>query len=304
MEADPLFLVKQLFYQASYEACITESISPISPPDPSFPEHLHRTLYAARAHLALHPSNPSAALELLTQLPDPSVPSARAVTALAKYVSGEDKASKVEELRDLVLELEGDEGDKTEEGVVRVIAATVFILENEKEEAVATLTEGCAKEDLECIALLVQLLLSMERRDLAQSAYASAKKIGNDSALVQAIEAWIGLKTGARPLHQSYYYYEELYQLPSGRTPPVLASHAAAHLLLGHVEEAKADVVEASQRQGGDSHPDVLAIGTSLRMEGYSEKLATLAGQHPFAVDLKNKNLEFDEAAAKFAISA
>ena len=45
------------------------------------------------------------------------------------------------------------------------------------------------------LALLVQLCLSLDRRDLAQSAYATAKKIGNDSALVQAMEAWIGLKT-------------------------------------------------------------------------------------------------------------
>ena len=44
-------------------------------------------------------------------------------------------------------------------------------------------------------ALLVQLLLSLDRRDLAQSTYQSAKKFGNDSMLVQAMEAWIGLKT-------------------------------------------------------------------------------------------------------------
>ena len=51
------------------------------------------------------------------------------------------------------------------------------------------------------LALLVQLLLSLDRRDIAQSTYQTAKKIGNDSRLVQAIEAWIGLKTvGERSL--------------------------------------------------------------------------------------------------------
>jgi coatomer protein complex subunit epsilon len=59
--------------------------------------------------------------------------------------------------------------------------------------------------------------------------------------------------------------------LPSGRTHPVLASHAAAHLLLGHVDEAKADVNEALQREGGDKEGDVLAVGTSLRMDGFAE---------------------------------
>ena len=75
---------------------------------------------------------------------------------------------------------------------------------------------------------------------------------------------------GSRPLHQSYYFYEELYQLPSGRTPAVLASHAAAHLLLGHVDEAKADIEEAVQ-QGGETDGDVLAVGASLAMEGYAQ---------------------------------
>ena len=51
----------------------------------------------------------------------------------------------------------------------------------------------------ECsMALLVQLLLSLDRRDLAQSIYSQAKRIGNDSTLVQAMEAWIGLKTVSR----------------------------------------------------------------------------------------------------------
>lgn len=54
---------------------------------------------------------------------------------------------KVEEIRDLVLECE--DGSDEEEKTVRAIAATVFIHVGENEEAVATLTEGSAKDDLE-----------------------------------------------------------------------------------------------------------------------------------------------------------
>jgi coatomer protein complex subunit epsilon len=46
--------------------------------------------------------------------------------------------------------------------------------------------------------LLVQLLLSLDRRDLAQTTFQAAKRIGNDSMLIQAMEAWIGLKTVSR----------------------------------------------------------------------------------------------------------
>lgn len=57
------------------------------------------------------------------------------------------REEKVEEIRDLVLECEGENDD--EEKTVRAIAASVFILVGENEEAVATLTEGAAKDDLE-----------------------------------------------------------------------------------------------------------------------------------------------------------
>lgn len=50
-----------------------------------------------------------------------------------------------------MIECEGGEGGEAEdeEKVVRVIAGSMFVLEKELEEAVATLTEGCAKTDLE-----------------------------------------------------------------------------------------------------------------------------------------------------------
>ena len=51
----------------------------------------------------------------------------------------------------------------------------------------------------------------------------------------------------------------------------MLASHAAAHLMLGHVEEARADIAEALQREGGNQDGDVLAAGASLGIEGYAE---------------------------------
>ncbi|WWC62489.1 uncharacterized protein I303_105085 [Kwoniella dejecticola CBS 10117] len=298
MELDPLYHVKQLFYQAAIEEATSQLSS-----DTDETLSLRRGTYIARSYLSLSPPDVSSAQKALSPYAASSSLGVKTVTAFASYLGG-DKA-KVDEIRDSVLEIEGNEDeDPFEEGIVRVISATVFILEGENEEAVATLNEGRGKEDLECLALLVQLLLTLDRRDLAQSAFNTAKRIGNDSILVQAIEAWIGLKTGSRPLHQSYYFYEELYQLPSGRTPPVLASHAASHLLLGHIDEAKADVLEASQKENGDKDGNVLAVGTSLGIEGYAEKLATNAPRHPFAVDLAEKSRLFDEAASKFAITA
>lgn len=236
-------------------------------------ESLSRALYAARSHLALSPPATSAALSVLEPALSSSEPpaSARAVKAFATFLdASDDKESTLEELRDLTLEYEGEDVDeerREEERIVRCMAATAFILQGEHEEAVTTLTEGVGKTDLECTGLLVQLLLSIDRRDLAQSTYQTAKKWGEDSLMIQMMEAWIGMKTGGRALHQSYYLYEELYQMPAGRTANVLAPHAASHYLLGHVDEAKADVLEALKREEAKKDPQVLAVAVALGMQ-------------------------------------
>lgn len=113
-------------------------------------------MYIARAHLAATPPAVSAANEVLAPFTDSS-PAARAAAALANYLSaresGSDTASIVDTVRDLVIEVEGGEGEEWEEGAVRTLAGTVFMLEQENEEAVATLNEGKGKEDLEWLVV-------------------------------------------------------------------------------------------------------------------------------------------------------
>ncbi|WVQ72781.1 hypothetical protein IAR50_002341 [Cryptococcus sp. DSM 104548] len=305
MEADPLYHTKQLFYQSSFQACIASASEFLHTPptdDLESPEDaLGRAVYIARAHLALSPPEFNQARAVLSPWLNGESPAlqARAVDIFAQYLAapGEEK---VEEIRDVVLECEGEAG----EALVRAVAGGLFVLAGEKEEAVATLTEGAAKEDLECIAILVQLLLSLNRRDLALQTYTAAKRIGNDSMLIQAIEAWIGLKSGAQPLHQSFYFYEELYQLPSGRTPPVLAAHAGAHLLLGEREEAEEDVKEGLKSGGANGKGDLVGVGASLGLKDFAAKLQETEPAHPYAIDLAEKASAFDEAAKKWAVAA
>lgn len=61
--------------------------------------------------------------------------------------------------------------------------------------ASASASAQWTRTDANSTALLVQLLLALDRKDLAQTTYQAAKRIGNDSTLIQAMEAWIGLKT-------------------------------------------------------------------------------------------------------------
>lgn len=116
---------------------------------------MSRAIYAARANLALTPPNIASALAAiqpalaLNEQPT----SVRAVKSFAEYLDNEsERASKLDELRDLVLEYDADEVNeetREDERVVRALAGTAFMISKEIEEAVTTLSEGCGKTDLE-----------------------------------------------------------------------------------------------------------------------------------------------------------
>lgn len=85
--------------------------------------------------------------------------SVKAVAALAHYVeagAAAEKDASLEELRDLCVEIEGDDAEagEKEKGVVRVLAGTAFILAGEIEEALETLGAGTNVDNLEAYVLL------------------------------------------------------------------------------------------------------------------------------------------------------
>lgn len=120
-------------------------------PDPDSPEYTSTLIYKARAYIAL--DTPSEALRLIPS--ETENVALKAVGALAKYVEAEASErggeSVVEELRDLCVEIEGDdaEADEREKGLVRVLAGTAFTRAGEVEEALETLGAGTQHENLE-----------------------------------------------------------------------------------------------------------------------------------------------------------
>lgn len=123
-------------------------LADLSLPDPNSPDYTHTLLFKARALIVLRRTQD--ALKLLTEAPT-SV-AVKATSSLARYVGASDVAAKesaLEELRDLSLEIEGDdaEGDERDKSLVKVLAGTAFARDGEIEEALETL--GTDTEDLE-----------------------------------------------------------------------------------------------------------------------------------------------------------
>lgn len=119
-------------------------------PDVGSADYIPALLYKSRSLIALNDSK--SALELIPG--DSENVAVKAIAALARYVrASEASASEaaLEELRDLAVEVEGDdaEGSDRDKALVRVLAGTAFARAGEVEEALETL--GTETEDLEAL---------------------------------------------------------------------------------------------------------------------------------------------------------
>jgi coatomer subunit epsilon len=178
MESSELYHIKQQFIiGAYYISCLNplticflyikitlprsisgayKTLAELTLPDPSSVDYAPRLLYKVRSCIALN--DLQTALSLLpAESEDVSV---KAVTALGRYCAASaggdaaaaDVEAALEELRDLCVEIEGEDDaeiGEREKGLVRVLAGTAFVRAGEIEEALETLGAGTDHENLE-----------------------------------------------------------------------------------------------------------------------------------------------------------
>ncbi|KAK0478350.1 coatomer epsilon subunit-domain-containing protein [Armillaria novae-zelandiae] len=266
--------------------------------------HVKQQFILARAHIALN--DPKSALKLLPA--DSENVAIKAVAALARYVDTEeteDKESALEELRDLSVEIEGDdvEGTERDKSIVRVLAGTAFARAGEVEEALETL--GVGTEDLEAVAVIVQIYLSIHRPDLAKKEFERSKRWAEDDLLLQLIESTISLVTGKDSYSDPLSFYTEQLGNPSLSSPQILTSRGVTRILRGETSEAKSDLEESLDQQKGDAEAlAAYVVASGLQAQETWSKLCAAAPSHPLVKDVASKEALFDEAVAKFAVPA
>ncbi|RDX48117.1 coatomer complex protein [Lentinus brumalis] len=311
MESPELYHIKQQFTLGAYKSLVDLTL-----PDPSSPDYTPTLVYQARAHIAL--GDPAAAEALVPA--DTENVALKSVAGLARFVAAdadEARDAALEELRDLSVEIEGEDAEATpwEKGVVRVLAGTAFARAGEIEEALETLGAGNDTQNLEAVAYAVQVYLSINRPDLARKEYERSKRWAEDDLLLQLIEASIGLVTGKDGYSDAHAFYTEQLANPSLTSPHLLTARGVARLLRGEVSAAKSDLEEAQSQLGGKPDAETLAAQTVAAGLGAQSHKSTDADQlfsqlsaefpsHPLVTDYEQKADLFDELAAKFTVPA
>jgi coatomer protein complex subunit epsilon len=303
MDSSELYHVKQQFILGAYKTLVQTPL-----PDSSSSDYIPRILYNARAYIALN--EPKSALKLIPE--DSENIALKAVASLARYVDAADSTkaeAALEELRDLSVEIEGEDVDESErdKALVRVLAATAFARAGEIEEALETL--GSDTEDLEAVALIVQIYLSINRVDLAKKQFERSKRWAEDDLLLQLIESTIGLVTGKDNYSNTSSFYTEQLGNPSLSSPHLLTARGVTRIMRGEIQEAKSDLEESLEQQKGGVETEVayaVAAGLgALKKKEADElwlKLVADYPSHPLVQDVTQKADMFNQYASTYAV--
>ncbi|XP_068835733.1 coatomer subunit epsilon isoform X4 [Capricornis sumatraensis] len=177
-EVDELFDVKNAFYIGSYQQCINEA----QRVKPSSPERdVERDVFLYRAYLAQRKYG-----VVLDEIKPSSAPELQAVRMFAEYLASDSRRDAIVAELDREMSRSVDVTNTT----FLLMAASIYFYDQNPDAALRTLHQG---DSLECMAMTVQILLKLDRLDLARKELKKMQDQDEDATLTQLATAWASL---------------------------------------------------------------------------------------------------------------
>eukprot|EP00053_Salpingoeca_punica_P010967 m.98068 g.98068 ORF g.98068 m.98068 type:complete len:296 (+) comp15551_c0_seq3:48-935(+) len=292
-EVDELFQVRNSLHIGNYQACINEAQRIASTVQDR--EELNVLMY--RAMVA---QNMFAVVK--GDIKSDSSSALQAIKSIATYLHrSSDRAGVLDTIK-----RQQDDGMSMTNPTVALAAATIYSYEQNYEEALRCLSKA---DTLECVALSIQILLKMERLDLAKKELKKMQTMDEDATVTQLALAWVNLATGGDKIQEAYYIFQEMSE-KFGPTPLLLNGQAACYMLQGKFDDVESLLLAALEKDSNNPETLINLATVSQGSKGaevakrYLNQLSDAFPNHPFVVGMAAKEAAFDRAAAQFSASA
>lgn len=293
-ETDELFEVRTNLHIGNFQQCINEAQKLKLSPE----LRVQRDVYMYRAYIAQRKF-----AVVLDEVSTSSSPELQAVRRFADFLAS-DSSRREKILLELDSAMSGnvDVSDST----FLLMSASIYYHDGNFDAALRTLHQSDA---LECLAMMVQTLLKIDRVDLAKKELKKMQDVDEDAILTQLAQAWFNIALGGDKLQDAYYIYQEMSDKFSG-TPTILNGQAACYMAQGRFDDTETVLQEAMDRDSNNPETLVNMILLSQHLGKAPEVSNRFISQlkdshrgHPFVRDYMSKENEFDRLCKNYAPS-
>jgi len=290
---DQLFDIRAAFLTGNYQQCINDA------PKLNVGADLktERDVLMYRAYIAQKKYG-----VVLDGIRSSSDAELRAVRTYAEYLSNDSRRDAI--IKELDSQMSGNV-DLTNSTYL-LMAASIYYHEQNYDSALRTLHQS---DNLECIALMVQILLKIDRVDLAKKELKRMQDADEDSIMTQLAQAWFNLSVGGDKYQDAYYIFQELADKHNA-TCLLLNGQAACYLAQGKFDDAESVLQEAMDKDSNNAETIINMVVLSQHLgkapevsNRFISQLKDSHRSHPFVKDYLQKESEFERIGKNYAPS-